>query len=755
MDRYFPYIDFDDGSGYVAVTFYDINLKLTKARRINAFIMRDYLEGSCKIKGNDSTKARNAFITGNKFRLAMRVYEWGDSGTGTLIWEGTALIKSIFDFNRNTVELTEFETSDIYGKWLGYMNKDIVYTSAFYHSQGIYNFVSEGGETYGSQILTLNWNGTNFSLVGTPYSIPRTGKPRIASQSGGTAIYDNVTQSLTRYTTADSGLTWQPSTLGLRTELQNTEYSALAFHDNSTFLYYDEYLEEIRQYQQTASGWTYTGSTNVTDLGECAMCFLYSSGNILHALVSVEQKAIYLLTTGASTLISNKFNIGDIDSPDITLISSDGTTHDVAVVDGRTKQLRTYRFNSGWSQLGEQFTIKGMLAPSIELLGTNIVAVHDSYIGYIQAYTWDNVNFAWSKTGNSLSIGAGFYSGMTRFTTNRLAFVMGDAIELECYRADKLWGIINNVLQAEWRDENPSVYQDLGLDPTLSSEDFDIDTTYAVFIDLIENVYQDTSLEKNKTINTIDILTWIETMFNNFWWIDDDPSVFPVNLLVDYTIKFKQPNEFSSVGTEIDVSSQTEHLNIREYLEEILIEIETLAFNNEIQNDFVGTDVAYGRQMPNRLDNSISVTTDLLGKINQLRGLENSYQNSGIMIMRLEQDTNIGYSHKYVCPAGASILGSGNVRNMDMSKTYLFANYLNDYRYKDNGTIKYNGTDNAVQNTCKPIIKFPNVSVNLPNHINGYLSNLNWGGGVKSYITEAETDWTTGLTTFRSVKLDL
>lgn len=763
MDRFNPYIDFADGSGYVAVKFYDISLKFNKSRKLNAFAQRDYLEGACKLKYDDARKAQVAFLDNNEYRLGLKVYEWGDDVSGTLIWEGWAYIKAKFDTNRDTVELNEFKTNDVYAKWEEYLETGINYNDlSVFFWPNLNDLVSEGKEDDCSKIITLDWDGTDFTQVGTPFSIPRTGKPQIALQTDSVVIYDNVTQTITRYATADSGLTWSASPNGTRTRIQSAEYASLAYRTDNETAFYDQGGDQFRTYQRQIPGtWNVIDTSNEDRFGKSALCFLWSATNQFYAFADNVAKKLWIGEYGGTMLLRYPFDLGDVDNVDIALIASDGTTHDIALVDGKTQRLRTYRFTpNAWTLLGTDINVFEVREPSIVDIGTNQVAIHDSYLGFIQAYQWDNVNLEWSTVGNSYTLDKGYYSSMVQYNDalvpipGRIAMVIGDAVQLRTRFTANLDGLFNSLVYSIVENETGSPPNpQLDIDPTVAGDNFNIEDTYYIDLSAIDEAYVSPEIP-SITLKPIDILNLIINVFQNYWYIENDPlSSSPV---IDW-VKFTQPDQFSSFGSDIDVSDQTVPVNIREYLNDILTEIEAFNFNNEKNPDFIGTEIKYGRNTPFRKDNDIPLTTDFKRVIDNSFGLDKSFEDSGACLVYAEQDTNIGDPSlwKYVCPATTGILTTENVRNLQLAKSYLMNTYLKDYRFANVGTIRYNNTDNAVQNTMRPIIQLPDIVKNLPDYPTGFLASLLLGGGDKAFITEAVTEWRTGLTTFKSVILDI
>ena len=79
-------------------------------------------------------------------------------------------------------------------------------------------------------------------------------------------------------------------------------------------------------------------------------------------------------------------------------------------------------------------------------------------------------------------------------------------------------------------------------------------------------------------------------------------------------------------------------------------------------------------------------------------------------------------------------------QNDDLTLVSIVNDYWKDYRYANTGTIDINGSASAVQNTVRNMVAFPPVQFSeeavglteFPDDI----GSLDWGGGVKSYITE-------------------
>ena len=753
MKRFNPYIDFEDGSGFVAADFYDVKLLFNKKRDFNPIIQRDYLEGSCQVIGDQAEKVRTAFVTNSKFKLNMKVYEWGTDITGTLIWEGAAFIISKFDLNRNFVEFKEFETHDIYTPWLPYFTKNIVWDEMISpQDTGWSKLTSEGLEPSCSEIKTLNWDGTNWTVIGTPFPVLRTGKPVISSHTlDKIAIYDNVTETITRYTTADNGLNWAASSLGTRLAIANAGAAALDTRNASSFAYIDDENLQFRTYQAILGSWSVTGTSNyLKELKKPVLTFLYTGANEIYAFADEASKSLSEVTYGATPIVSKTTDLGDVENIDMAFLSSDGAIHEIAIVDGKTQKLRAYKFDiatsTKWFQIGSGLYLGDVKEPSVVFIQANEVAVHDSHTGVLQSYQWDGS--IWTKLGNSISIQRGFYSSLAQFQTNRFALIIGDAIENETRYAFNTEGVVNSII---WKLSGGDL--DFGMDYRLSNDTFTSNETFWGFLSSVLDLYSGTDNASDK-INIKGFLKIIEEMFQNYWYISEESSLSPRSFI--YQLKFTQPDQFSSFGITVDVSAKTGNLNIREYLETVLTDREDINFRNALNSDFIGEDILYGRETGKNIVSTIPITTDWERVNKDLRGNDDKFERSGMYAVFTEYDLDLGAGGKRVIKAGTGILSGSSERNELLSKSRLQDTYMKTYRYANdiNQNININGVNVPVSGTCKPVISFPEVSGYLENYP-GAISELDWGGGVKSYVIEARTDWITGSTVFSSVLLDL
>jgi hypothetical protein len=747
MDRYYFYIDFENGSGYVRITEYDLNLSLIKKRNINALIQRDYLEGALKLLGADSTLAKTAFLTSSKFKIPMRIYEWGVLGVGTLIWEGKAVIKSKFDNNRNFVELQSFETEDIYNDLLAEIAKDVIWESIplTTGASTMEDPISEGVDSNCNKIQTINYSGGNFSTAGTPFSLPVLGRNAIGSYGSGLFIFDSLPGSLTRYVTSDAGLTYTLSTLGTKIYPSNAHRcrsGVVCEYNASSLIYLDDYNNNLRNYTWITGGWTLDHSLDINEQKNPELIFLYSGSPNYFALINEKNNSIARISfNGSSFFIGADSEIGEIKNPKAALITSDPSNPEIALIDSHTQTLRTYRYDitSGWTKLGNSISLGNVQAPCIARLDTNLYAVYDNYIGIIQAYSWSGS--AWSKTGNPFTYDGGYYADMVQVSTNRVILASSDSIKLGSAINWDTSSILNGIL--DYLDLHENGY---GMSRTTHGANFDPTNVMWGLLNTVTDLGLDREIALTR-VNVQQILDYIEQMFQNYWYVEDDPEgVF------DYQIKFAQPNEFSSFGTDVDVSDQTEDLDIREYLEDILTDIENIEFTNAFNSDFIGYDIEYARGTGRKIDSNITITTDWGAVIDKFLNRNERVQLTGLFALYGETDSDV--NNHWVVDNGTSPNSVQNVRNEQLCKARLQNDYLNDYRYANVGNININGSSVSVQDTCRPIIDFPIVEVVFDNYP-AQLASLDWGSGIKSFITEAETILKSGKTIIRSTLLDI
>jgi hypothetical protein len=106
--------------------------------------------------------------------------------------------------------------------------------------------------------------------------------------------------------------------------------------------------------------------------------------------------------------------------------------------------------------------------------------------------------------------------------------------------------------------------------------------------------------------------------------------------------------------------------------------------------------------------------------------------------------------------AGTVFGGSTYIENSALSKANIMDTYYKDYRYSNKGNITINGIDYDAStfNTIRNIIEFPDVEMKLDSFPTS-ISSLDWGGGVKSFITELNLQLDGNKTIVKSRLLDI
>jgi hypothetical protein len=223
--------------------------------------------------------------------------------------------------------------------------------------------------------------------------------------------------------------------------------------------------------------------------------------------------------------------------------------------------------------------------------------------------------------------------------------------------------------------------------------------------------------------------------FQNYWYIDG------------IEIKFTQPDQFSSFGTNVSTPLNLyDYLNQRSMNENALIDKEQTVFRNENETEFVGQKIDYLRSTPVLQERTIDYTTDVeaVEKIFEGRLLR-ELNRSGFLLIYVDGDA---------VPSDVGQISGSDTKNNKLSKSNIQYEYLRDYRYKYKGQIKINGTNYNVQNTVRSLLLFPDFE-NEYNSFQTNMGNVDWGGGVYSYITRIELNLNTYITKISSRLLDL
>ena len=163
MDRVSYYIDY--GSGFVRIYPKDNALKLLWVRgEINPFIARKKLSGSFKLNSTEAQTAFTYFITNGNYEAPIKLYEHGTSSTGTLIFEGFAIINLEYFYQKSVIEFNNFRTDDIYEKFLPHIKRQTPLPQIF----GVPDLTTVliQDQTYNS-LQGYAWGGTDYARIVT------------------------------------------------------------------------------------------------------------------------------------------------------------------------------------------------------------------------------------------------------------------------------------------------------------------------------------------------------------------------------------------------------------------------------------------------------------------------------------------------------------------------------------------------------------------------------------------------------------
>jgi len=729
------------GSGYVEVDAYNIKLVRSIERgEFNDYAFRLKLEGSFRLIDDDADDAFTYFITNGNYKVPMKLYENGDSGAGVLKWEGWARAKATYDITAELATFNSFETNDQYTALIPFLDTKIYGEAVHTPDVDIRAFeqIIQGLNANSNKLQAYTYSSPNWSATGNALSLPYVGRV-VADQVGtGLAVYDNITRDLRRY--IYSAPNWSLSSLGTSLLIANGGNGALAAYTASSLVFVDDYNNELRTYTQAAGTWALGTSRIIESLKYPSLALLNSaSGRV--ALVDAGTKMLRAYTT-ALFPIGTPLSIGDAKKPCITAL--DGSNDRVALVDAESQTLRCMEYTSGagtWAQVGDSINVGGILEPALTQDTTNSVILHDSFLGTMQTYAFSGT--VWSKTGNSLAVAGGLYSGIGGQSSSILGIIQSDNYKLRCRPARAYITLLNGLLSAN------GIYSgtDYVFNSATNGATFDEDKTMIGNLQTLYEVFSDITPVTDLHQYTLRDTLKLAELFQNYWYIEYAPVV-----LGDYQIKFKQPDNFSSVGGTVDVTAYEDVLHQRTYEENINLDIEELDFNNARNADFEGAPVLYGRNTNNKLTKQIKYTTDWGYLVDNRMGTQFNFQNSGVFLS-FGEDKSVGTFSGFVVEAGTGILGGSNVKNQKLSKARIQDDYWKDYRYILSGNFTLNGGSVSAQDTVRKLEKFPDVKIKL-SAMPDAIGNLSWNTRT-SWVTAARTDLTTYLTTYESRTLDI
>ena len=736
--RFSYYIDY--GAGFVEINPYNNKLKLEWNRgEFNDFISRKKLAGNFTLLETEADAAVAYFITAGNYEAPIKIYEEGTIITGTLVYEGWAKIKGFYDFTAKIVIFDSFRTNDIYSIVIPLMN--IPVPGNLFVTPDIdvtfRKFTVEGVNANCNELQAYDWAVTDeWVKTGNALDLGTIGRVAVCSVGVYTVVYDNLTLDLRAYSYAAPD--WSLAAAGTSKILPgSTGNVAICTVSTITLALIDDYFSELTIYTIAAGTWT-KGTARFIEQVKYPSIALLDATHI--ALVDEGTQTLRAYNTSINST-GTVYGLGNVKKPKICALSSANTR--IAMVDTETNVLRAFFYDSGvWSELGDNIYIGDMNEPSIMQDDTDVVIVYDSELGYMQTYQFDGA--AWAELGTSTAIGGGYSSGMAE--TSVVAFVQSDSFVYESIGSHSYATIFNGINSTTIMDQ---IYANPGyvLNVTGNGATFDVAKVGIIDLQTIADVYfPDESKVTSYEYKLIELLK-IPEIFQNYWYLIYDESV-----LGDYQFKFTQPELFSSIGTDIVITSYVSSLatilNQRTYNDKFEITKENIKFENESNTDFRGVYIEYDRNTPIIEEQAIKLTADMGHLVQNTLGLESKASFSGLAIVEIDTSSGV------IIPAGTGILGGANVKNEKMSKSRIYDDYWLGYRYLNTGNVDINGTPSAAQDTCRDIIEFPDVQLPLPAFPTS-IASLDWGGGVKSYITNLSMSLDTYITTIKSRLLDL
>lgn len=768
-EKYYYYIDY--GSGDVNINPHDNNLELSWIRgELNDFIARKKLTGTFALIDSEAVAAESYYIGLGNIEAPIKIYENGDSISGTLIYEGWATTEGIFDYDDsgNAISCTfnSFRTNDKYTNLIKYWNESIKFrdiqlassTPIGYNSNVRSQSLFENINNTIDSLDCYTWNGTNFITTGNSLSTGNIGRIAgvAASTAGGGGVFyiDNYTHTLrSKQYIAPNWTTLYPEYVVV-SSLVYGNWAILS--TSSTSCYVVNETGAFYQLDVVGGVWTETSFNFYSNLlGRYpSICLVDPTSYTfpLWAYINDETKVLqaYLLTTA----YGEGFDLSGVSKPKICGL--DYTSGTIAIVDESTKLLRALQFNyptGSWTELGS-IQVNSNIEPEICYSSANVINFHDSQTGLTEKYTFTPATNIWAITGSTTTIGNADDGYSTVFVTvdntatEQIAFIKSGSMVLIDSGTKSIQNYINSIIDHVTLRDSLSTFPCL-IPDTGSGSDLDLsklalsnaEQTADNIIDRIElNDY-----ENNYTLK--DIIQIIE-LFQQYFYLET--SADP---LIDYDILFTQPDQFSSFGTDIVVDSYSSSLlRSRLYNENFKINYEKLKFKNEFNTDFIGSDIIYDRSNDTELVNNYNITTDFRNyKQNEL-GILNNFDKSGFLMYLTETGINfIG-----IVSANTVFGGTSYIENSDLSKARIHDTYYKDYRYSNKGNIIINGTinDASTFNTIRESIIFPDYQTYLENFPSD-IGNLDWGAYGKSFITKLSTRLETATTTISSRVLDL
>ena len=734
--RFSYYIDY--GAGFVEINPFNNKLKLEWNRgEFNDFIARKKLAGNFSLLETEADSAVAYFITAGNYEAPISIYENGTIITGTLVYEGWAKIKGFYDFTAKIVTFDAFRTNDIYSIVIPLMgipvpgNQYVVPELAISFDK----FTVEGVNANCNELQGYAWSGTEWEISGNALALGTIGRVAVCNVGAWLVICDNYTLDIRAY--SYSAPNWSLSASGTSKIVPaSTGNMAICTVSTTELAIVDDFFSELTIYEIAAGTWTEGYSKTIERIKYPSIALL-TAGYIAMVDEGTQMLRLHGIPFG---LYGTPYGLGNVKKPKICSLSAADTR--IAMVDAETNMLRAFFYDTGiWTELGESVYIGDVNEPCIMQDDTDVVIVYDSELGYMQTYQFDGAD--WAEVGGPTAVGGGYSSGMAK--TSVVGFVQSDSYSYESKGSHSYSTLLNGINSSALI----GIYDSPGyvLNVTGNGATFDVETTAILDLQTVDDIYFPDEYKVSNYEYKLSELLKIPEIFQNYWYL-----VFEESVLGDYQFKFTQPDLFSSIGTDIVittyVSSLAIVLNQRTYNDKFEITKENIKFENEANTDFVGVYIEYNRNTPIIEEQAIKLTADMENLIQNTLRLDSKSSFSGLAIVEIDTSSGV------VVPAGVGILGGTNVKNEKMSKSRIYDDYWLDYRYFNTGNVDVNGTPSAVQGTCRNIIEFPDVQLPLPAFPTS-IASLDWGGGVKSYITNLSMSLDTYITTIKSRLLDL
>jgi len=129
-EKYIFYIDF--GLGFVKTDIYDNKLVYSWIRDEKDIALVELkISGSMKLKGTEFTTIDNIAKNGITKDVPIKIYRDGDSGTGTLIFNGFFNKFNDFDYNEKTVTIKEFQQTSKLNEIKAYYDKELAVQASY------------------------------------------------------------------------------------------------------------------------------------------------------------------------------------------------------------------------------------------------------------------------------------------------------------------------------------------------------------------------------------------------------------------------------------------------------------------------------------------------------------------------------------------------------------------------------------------------------------------------------------------------